>query len=320
MADHDITVRDPWRCDAQAREIPPSRTWRGACCRPDPMRLVAAAAVLLLATTSAFAQPGATDPQPGYGPPPPAPTSQPTYAPPDPAPQGAEPYPPQGHVPQQQYPAPQQHPAPQQYPAPQPYPAQQPQPYPAPRPYSIYQQGYQPQPYPAYAQPVGGLTKPVAPRPLKKESTATWLSIGATAAGLGAMYLAAQDHNENLAIAGLAVTLIGPSAGHLYAGENGHAVKMSLLRTGGLVMMIYGGSQDNTAYDCIDYCQKKDGQTAILVGGAVILGATLYDFYDAGRAARRTNEKAARALTVGPTMMSSSGGRSSPGVALSGSF
>ncbi|MDB4962731.1 MAG: hypothetical protein JWP01_2730 [Myxococcales bacterium] len=266
------------------------------------MRFAATAAVLLLATTSALAQPGADYPQQGYGPPPPppAPTSQPTYAPPAPAPQvtpppPSQPYPPQGDAP--------------------------PQPYSAPQPYPTYQQGYQPQPYPAYA-PVGGVTKP-AIRPAKSESTATWLAIGATAAGLAATYVAVEEDNENLGVAGIALALIGPSAGHFYAGENGRAVKMSLLRTGGLLMMVYGAEQaSNYAYDCqydCNYNDNNDGETAMLVGGAIILGATLYDFYDAGRAARRTNEKAARALTVAPTMMSSQGVRS-PGVALSGQF
>ena len=56
------------------------------------------------------------------------------------------------------------------------------------------------------------------------------------------------------------------------------------------------------------------------VGGAVVLVSALYDFYDSARAANRYNEKAAKALTLGPTVMSSARGGTSPGVALSGSF
>ena len=35
---------------------------------------------------------------------------------------------------------------------------------------------------------------------------------------------------------GAGLTLIGPSAGHIYAGEGTHAVKASLLRAGGVVI------------------------------------------------------------------------------------
>jgi hypothetical protein len=265
------------------------------------MRFAVAAVALVLATTQvALAQPGATEPT-NYGPAP----APPTYAP-APAPTYA--------------PAPQ----PTYYPPPadpraQPTYAPAPQPYYPPQP--NYQ--YQPRPYaPLYGAPAASVTQP-APRPIKSESSATWLSIGATAAGIGGLYLAARDENGNLAIASVALTLIGPSVGHIYAGETGHAVKMSLLRAAGLLTLGYGAYQADTYSNsgCIDYCSngQSDGKTTMLVGGAILLGATLYDFYDAGRAARRTNEKAARALTVAPTMMSTYQG-ASPGVAISGAF
>lgn len=178
-------------------------------------------------------------------------------------------------------------------------------------------QGYAPQGYPGYAPPPQADVKP-----LKSESTATWLAIGTTALGLGMIAAAAEDGNDGLGFAGLAVGLIGPSAGHIYAGENGHALRMSLLRAAGFATLIYGIIESESAYDCIDYCYedtRNDGETAMWVGGAVLVGATLYDFYDAGRAARRFNEKQQRSYMVAPTMMSS-GGRTSPGFALSGQF
>ncbi len=304
------------------------------------MRLAVASAALLLSTTAALAQPG---PDQSSGPPQPQPA--PNYGGPQPAPNYGAPQPqPQPYPQQQPQPQPQQYPQPQpqQYPQPQPYPQAQPQPYPAPYPQQYpqpqpapYPQSYgQPAPYaPQYAPrpyysaqpyaqaPVGGLTRP-AIREIKKPGTAQLLAVGATGLGLLTFFAAADDNNEELALVGAGLTLIGPSAGHIYAGENGHAVKMSLLRTGALLTFIYGAVK-STEGDCIDYCYENtnnEGEAAMYLGGAVFVVSTLYDLYDSGRAARRFNEKAARTLTVGPTMMSSAHGGTSPGVALSGSF
>lgn len=290
------------------------------------MRLAVVAAALLLSATAALAQPG---PDQSYGPPQPQPQSQPQpapyapvqpqpYAPPQPAPH-----------PQQPQPAPYAPPQPQTYappqPAPYPQPYPQPQPYGQPGPAQPYAPQYSPRPYYApqpYAQaPVGGLTRP-AVRTIKNPGTAQLLAVGATGLGLLTFFAAADDNNGELALVGAGLTLIGPSAGHIYAGENGRAVKMTLLRTGGLLTFIYGAVK-STQGDCIDYCYETnndEGEAIMYLGGAVFVAGVLYDLYDSGRAARRFNEKAARTLTVGPTMMSSAKGGPSPGVALSGTF
>jgi len=272
------------------------------------MRLAAAAALVLFASTTALAQPGATGPDQPYGPPAPAPAptyGQPYGAPqpqPQPQPQPYAPPPPQQQYPQQQYPQ-------QQYPQQQ-YPQQQyPQQYP---PYAPYQQ----------QQPVGGLTRPLVVKQIKDPGTARLLSVGVTGLGFVGMLAGAKENNEELAWASLGLTLIGPSAGHIYAGEGGRALKMTLLRTAGLVTFVWG-AVESTEGDCYDYCYEnnnEEAEVAMYVGGAVVLISTLYDFYDSARAATRYNEKAARALTLGPTMMSSAKGGTSPGVALSGSF
>lgn len=289
------------------------------------MRLAVAAASVLFTTTAAFAQPGPDQP---YAPPAPPPTYAPQpapYAPPQPPPTYSPP--PAANYgsppPAANYGAPPPQPAP--YPQPQPYA----QPYPQPAPYPQQPaQGYAPQyaPRPYYAQqpyaqqPVGGLSRP-AVREIKNPGTAQLLAVGATGLGLLAVYAGADDNNGELALAGAALTLVGPSAGHIYAGENAHAVKMTLLRTGALLTFAYGAAK-STEGDCIDYCydnNNSDGDAAMYLGGAVFVIGTLYDLYDSGSAARRFNEKAAK-LTLGPTMMSSAKGGSSPGVALSGSF
>jgi len=174
---------------------------------------------------------------------------------------------------------------------------------------------YTPAPYAPYAP------HRAAPRAIKSESTATWLSIGTTALGFGAMMVAAEERNDALAWAGIAGVLVGPSAGHIYAGENGHAVKMSLLRTGGLVVFAVGALSASSRPSCPQYCSYDDdnGEAAMWLGGALVVGATLYDFWDAGRAVRRFNDKQQHSYMVAPTMLSSPAG-ATPGVALAGQF
>ncbi len=276
------------------------------------MRLAVVAALLLIASSAALAQPGASQPDQAYGPPAPQPQPQP-YAPPAPPPQE---YPQQQPAPPQQYP--------EQYPRQQ-YPQQpaRPQQYPQVPQQGYPQQGY-PQPYAPYQQqqqPVGGLTRPLVIKKIKDPGTARLLSIGVTGLGFVGMLAGADNNNEELAWASLGLTLIGPSAGHIYAGEGGHALKMTLLRTGGLLTFVWGAvkSVESGCFDCSEP-ENSEGEVAMYLGGAVVLVSTLYDLYDSSRAATRYNEKAAKALTLGPTMMSSAKGGTSPGVALSGSF
>lgn len=224
------------------------------------MRVLAAVALLLAATSIAAAQPGMTQP---YG--------QPTYAPPPP-PAGA--------------------------PAPQPY----------------YGGGYQPQ----WAQP-----QPQLDLQLKSSGTALLWAIGTTVAGIATIGAAFDEESEGLLLLGAGLTLVGPSAGHIYAGEGSHAVKASLLRAGGVVVFTLGAIE-NGNYECYDayYCEDDDdGETAMWIGGLVVVASTLYDFYDAGRAVNRYNDRRRKAAyQVAPTMMSKAGGGFTPGVGVSGSF
>src|SRR5437868_6408081 len=91
----------------------------------------------------------------------------------------------------------------------------------------------------ASAQPA--MTAPMEPPPVpaietKSESTATALAIGATLGGLALTYSGAKHGDGTVVLGGMAMMMIGPSAGHFYAGEIGHGAKMSLLRTGGLLL------------------------------------------------------------------------------------
>lgn len=174
-----------------------------------------------------------------------------------------------------------------------------------------------------YAAPPSAPVTPPPRReaPEKSESTARWAALGTTALGAVMIYAAAERESPELGILGIGVTIVGPSMGHVYAGETGRAVKMTLLRTAGVALFAYGASEEGQ-YRCADYCVEEDnsdGELMMLVGGAVAIGSALYDIYDAPRAARRTNAKHAATWQVAPSVMASQG-RTMPAVSLSGSF
>jgi hypothetical protein len=54
----------------------------------------------------------------------------------------------------------------------------------------------------------------------------------------------------------------------------------------------------------------------------IVVGSTLYDLYDAGRAVNRYNDRRRKAVNYqfSPTMMSKSGGGVTPGVGVTGAF
>ncbi|MBL9019526.1 MAG: hypothetical protein JNL83_35380 [Myxococcales bacterium] len=168
-------------------------------------------------------------------------------------------------------------------------------------------------------------TAPEAPR-LKSESTATLLAIGATLGGFALIGAGAERGNDGVMATGMAVVLIGPSAGHFYADETGHAVKMSLLRTGGALVLgmgliasfntedVQAGAPcpvDDATCTTTPTHHHSDDRTAermMWLGGGVLVAATLYDLWDAHRAARRTNETARRAWTIAPMVTNGGGG------------
>lgn len=176
---------------------------------------------------------------------------------------------------------------------------------------------------PSRTPPIDYATPP-APQ-VKSESTATILAIGATLSGFALMSAGAERGNDHVIVGGMALVLVGPSAGHFYAGETGHGVKMSLLRTGGALVLGMGlvaslSTESISGAPCpveSATCTNKptsshdDDRTAermMWLGGGVLVAATLYDLWDAHNAARRTNEKAQRAFTIAPMLTNGGGG------------
>src|SRR6188474_2284821 len=68
----------------------------------------------------------------------------------------------------------------------------------------------------------------------KDGSIATGLAIGGTLAGFGLMAAGGANESEGLSWVGLGVAVVGPSAGHMYAGEGRHAFVTSSIRAGGV--------------------------------------------------------------------------------------
>jgi hypothetical protein len=187
----------------------------------------------------------------------------------------------------------------------------------APAPY--YGGGYQPQ----YAQPP---QQPMLDLQLKSSGTALLWAVGTTVAGIAAIGAAFDEESEGLLLLGAGLTLIGPSAGHIYAGEGSHALKASLFRAGGVLIFTLGAIEADSYDECYDYysCEEdsSEGEAAMWIGGLIVVGSTLYDFYDAGRAVNRYNDRKRRAAgyQFAPTMMSRAGGGMTPGVGVTGSF
>jgi hypothetical protein len=190
----------------------------------------------------------------------------------------------------------------------------------------VYSTVERPTPY-AYPAPIASEQK--------SEGVATALAIGATTAGFMMIGSGASRGGDGMITAGLITMVIGPSAGHIYAGETGHAVKMSLLRGAGFVTFMAGAIKATTVHDvapaepCVDCVQpqpqhssnnRDNAGTLMWIGGLTFVAASVYDMLDASRAARRTNIKNAHMLTVVPSYAQTQSGAVAPGVALTGRF
>ena len=173
--------------------------------------------------------------------------------------------------------------------------------------------------------------EPAQPAPEQKSgSTATLLAIGSTIGGFAMVSAGARNGSDSVIMGGILMTLVGPSVGHFYAGETGHGVKMSLLRTGSAIVLGMGlvaGMNSEHGAVCDDCSAPHDhgadnttAERMVWLGAGTLVAATLYDLYDAHRAAGRANEKAARKWNLGPTLMTGASGTTAPALTLSGNW
>jgi hypothetical protein len=136
------------------------------------------------------------------------------------------------------------------------------------------------------------------------------LATGSTAAGGLLLVLATESSDDRVVVAstllGGGLLVVGPSTGHLYAGDSGEAVGMSLLR-GGAVGLFYVGFT-RVFEDCDgEVCDDDKGMLMMLGGVGLWSAAAIFDMIDAPRAAARANAR----IAVTPT---------GNGIALSGTF
>jgi hypothetical protein len=154
----------------------------------------------------------------------------------------------------------------------------------------------------------------------KSGGVATGLAIGGTLGGFAMMVVGANAEAESLAWVGLGVTTVGPSAGHLYAGESGHALATTAIRAGAIAIFAVGFDMSFCLFDCEDRDveERRNGELLAFGGLGLFAAATVYDIVDAHQAARRANRRAA--ATPVPVVLTSPDGHRAPGLVLTGRF
>lgn len=183
---------------------------------------------------------------------------------------------------------------------------------------------------PAWAQPA--MTPPAAPEPTpasptgpKSDMLAGTLSWGLTSAGVVTLLITTSlaepdDLGRRLKpkfktplylTSGLLIA-VGPTSGHLYAGEywnRGLAVRL----VSGTVMVLAAGAIDDVSSET-DHNGNQGAAAVTVVAGLVLLGASVYECATAPRAARRYNARHA-SLAIAPVVS-----HEQQGVAVVGTF
>jgi hypothetical protein len=131
---------------------------------------------------------------------------------------------------------------------------------------------------------------------------------------------------QSLAVAGGVAMLVAPSAGRWYAGEIGTGP--ILIRGAGAAIMVLGVGQAVSNLACghgdSSCSDNRSGASAVLLGGAIFIGGTIYDIVTSGDAARRYNHKhnnsTLSSLSVAPIAHRSNSTGNVTGLSLTGSF
>jgi hypothetical protein len=158
-----------------------------------------------------------------------------------------------------------------------------------------------------------GRTTPM-PEEVASDNVSTAVAVGTTLAGMGLTLGAIRYGSSGAGVIGIGAMVAGPSAGHFYSGEWGHALGMTALRTTGALVFFLGLIESSTEANISDGggTHHDNGSSLMAIGAAVYVATTVYDIYDSGRAARRAN---AHALAVVPSV-----GQSAVGMTLAGQF
>ena len=158
----------------------------------------------------------------------------------------------------------------------------------------------------AGAQPGVTPSLPADARDDKSPAVALGLSLLGTGAGVAALFAASHvDDGEMVGALGVAALVVGPSLGHLYAGEPGRAVRHAGVRLGALAIMGAGLAMvlsSPCAFGSENECPeiREDAGVGLFLAGAFLgAGSAAYSVIDAPLAAARTN-RAASSLVLAP--------------------
>lgn len=140
--------------------------------------------------------------------------------------------------------------------------------------------------------------EPDGDRGPKDPTTAVEASVIGTAGSLVVMYAGLATHEEPIAIGGVALLVLAPSAGSWYSGK--YVTRGLVWRTAGM-LALYEGAR---TFDlCIlEPCNHDNGAAALLLtaGTVGLFAGVAMDLRDAPRNARRYN-RAHRHVTIVPT-------------------
>jgi hypothetical protein len=162
---------------------------------------------------------------------------------------------------------------------------------------------------------------PLPPGEYKSPGTALGLSLGITGGGVLLSVIAAGDSVDRgaqtaLGLTGAAMIALGPTSGHIYAG-NGWNTGLKW-RLGSLGVATAAAAGALAACPPFSRCENEGLAAAMALvsvgAGVTYLGATLYEIGTAGRSARTYNETHQVSLGVAPVV-----GRE-PGLAVVGRF
>jgi len=169
-------------------------------------------------------------------------------------------------------------------------------------------------------------TAPTAPRHQKSQRLAAVMSFGLTTAGVTTLFvtnsLATPDESGRrltpkyklpLYLTAGVLLAVGPSSGHIYAGEYWNRGTTVRLVSGGIMVLAAGAIDDCCSEG--DHNGNGGAAAVTVIAGIVVLGASLYECGTAASAVRRYNARHA-----GPTVALVPVVSREPGLALVGQF
>jgi hypothetical protein len=182
----------------------------------------------------------------------------------------------------------------------------------------------------ASARPVSADSPPPPQTDRDRSSeTAMYLSLGVTTLSLSTLFYASRATSgtpstplQVIGVVGLAGLVAGPSAGHIYAGEYGHAAVTTVLRGGALAAVLVGVTRITTTSLCDGPCgtddKKRNGGIMAIAGAATYVLSTAYDLIDAPRSVKRRHRERARSTRLAPSVVTDASGSISPAIGVSG--